>query len=158
MRPRFFALLLFVLVATSSLCAQGQSLHLCIVQTKPNEETQYAPFAAGSLSVEVYNALSGKNLRNGSPLRITVLAASVQRDILPEVRRLQCEWVVQLWYADANSMFFSLWNGATREVLTRGSALLRLTGQTHLSSPLARPPDPGAITAQQVLKRLNELH
>ena len=108
--------------------------------------------------MDVYKQLSVNRLQNNSRLRITVLEASVQKDILPEVRRLQCEWVVQLWYADSDSMFFSLWNGATQEVLTRGAAPLRLTGPTHLSSPLARPPDPGAVTAQQVLKRLNQLH
>jgi hypothetical protein len=42
--------------------------------------------------------LAAQKLRSGAPLHITVLAASTQKDLLPEVRRLQCPWVIQLWY------------------------------------------------------------
>lgn len=159
--------LLIVIVATCSLCAQSQSLHLCIVQTKPDLETSYDP-PAGRLAIEVYKQLSGKGLRNSlPPLRITALPASVQKDILPEVRSLQCEWVVQLWYADSDpsqasnrpdSIFFSLWNRATQRIVTRGTALLRLPGPAQLARPLRRIANPGAIVAQQVIKRLNQLY
>ena len=40
--------------------------------------------------------MSAKKLRNGSSLKITVLPASVQGDILPEVQRLQCARVLQV--------------------------------------------------------------
>jgi hypothetical protein len=93
----FAGALIFAFLTASSLYAQHEPLSLCIVQTKPDQATQYDP-SAGPWAIAMYKQLSGQQLRNGAPLRITVLAASVEKDVLPEVRRLQCVWVVQLWY------------------------------------------------------------
>lgn len=85
-------------VAATSLWAQNPPLSLCIVQTKPDESTRYDP-SAGPWAIGMYDRLVGQTLRNGSPLQITVLPASVRKDVLPEVQRLRCAWVVQLWYS-----------------------------------------------------------
>jgi hypothetical protein len=103
---RRFLLSLLLVFAADSLCAQSRSLPLCIVQTKPDQTMHWDP-SAGPWAIEVYNQLSGQKLRNGSSLKITVLPASVQKDVLPEVRRLQCALVVQLWFshiADSSPM------------------------------------------------------
>ncbi len=178
--------LLLGLAATASLWAQSPPVSLCIVQTKPDETTHYDP-SAGPWAIEMYNRLAGQKLRNGSPLKITALPASVKKDILPEVQRLQCAWVVQLWYSPIvdfsqsalgvrsnmiaplnpqlrspetpvgkeGNLFFSLWNGVTKEVFARGSAPLRPARQ----SGLREPPNltPFDALAQQILKRLNQL-
>jgi hypothetical protein len=139
MRLSLFIALEFLLIA-SPLCAQTLPLTLCIVQTKADPAKQYDP-SAGPWAIKIYNQLSGKRLLNGASLRITVLPASVQTDILPEVRRLQCEWVLQLWYLGTpgrpelvgprqgprfsnDSLFFSLWNGGHKESALTGSTSL----------------------------------
>jgi hypothetical protein len=107
----------------------------------------------------MYKQLSGQKLRNGASLKITVLAASVQKDVLPEVRRLECGWVLQLWYQHGDiypwqtgiseagapalgperntrnptgedNLFFSLWNAGTRKVIASGAAPL------HAAEPM----------------------
>lgn len=184
LRRRLMPLFL-VLLADSSLCAQNKPLPLCIVQTKPNQATDYDP-SAGPWAIEMYNQLSEQKLRSGAPLQITVLPASDKKDILPEIRRLPCVWVVQLWYFEEDpasshaavssggptprsasnpqlvypqlkdSLFFSLWNADTQKVLERGSAPLHPT--ERLSSPGRSNVMPSAGLVQQILKRLNELH
>ena len=169
----------------SCLRAQHPPLPLCIVQTKPNQATDYDP-SAGPWAIEMYNQLSGQKLRSGAPLKITVLPASDKKDILPEIRRLQCVWVVQLWYFEEDptsshaavssggptprsalnpqlvypqpkdSLFFSLWNADTQKVLERGSAPLHPT--ERLSSPGASNVMPSVGLVRQILKRLDELH
>jgi hypothetical protein len=42
----------------------------------------------------MYNQPASQRLKNSTPLHITVLAASTQRDILPEVHRLNCGHVI----------------------------------------------------------------
>ena len=94
---RFSAVLLFAELATLPLLAQHPPLPLCLVQTKPDASTQYDP-SAGPWAMEMYKQLSAQNRTSGVSLHITVLAASTQKDLLPEIHRLQCPWVVQLWY------------------------------------------------------------
>jgi len=169
--------LLFLLVADSSLCAQVQPLPLCIIQTKLDPSIQYDP-SAGPWAIDLYNHLSGKKLRNGSPLKITVFPASVQKDILPEVRRLQCARVVQLWYNHSSiqpgavsgvmpgghgqlvmqpeptyedSLFYSLWDTATQKVLGHGSVPL----SWHSVTGEAPNAGTGVTLAKQTLKWLN---
>lgn len=86
---------LLLALAASPLCAQPPPLSLCIVQTLPDQATHYDP-SAGPWAIEIDHQLSGR--KRGSSLKLTVLAASLDKDVLPEVRRLQCAWVLQLWY------------------------------------------------------------
>jgi hypothetical protein len=120
----------------------------------------------------MYNQLASQRLQNGTPLHVTVLAASTQRDILPEVHRLNCSWLLQLWYhrstdrdastgdayipiGDQDSLLFTLWNGDTRKVIARGSgvAMRETQGDTSLvPNPLLY-----SALARQILKKLNQL-
>jgi hypothetical protein len=88
----------------------------------------------------------------------------MEQDILPEVYRLPCPWVLQLRYQrstdyDAygraqprslrfDSLLFTLWNGKTRKVVERG------TGFVSQSKP---PLTPFAAFRKQILKKLNQL-
>jgi hypothetical protein len=168
---RYSAALIFALVAASPLLAQHSPLSLCLVQTKPDAVTQYTP-SAGAWAIELDKLLSTQKLRSGAPLQITVLAASVEKDIQPEVRRLQCPYVVQLSYqqsltpvwryakdAYGDSLLFSLWNGPTGTVIARGASPIRLIrGQDRPPpSPLVSEPIPCAAVTQQIMKGLNKL-
>jgi hypothetical protein len=168
---RFSAALVFGLLTASPLLAQRSPLTLCLVQTKPDAVTQYTP-SAGAWAIELDKLLSAEKLRSGAPLEITVLAASVDKDIPPEVRRLQCPYVVQLSYqqslspawryakeAYGDSLLFSLWSGPTGKVIARGASPIRLIhGQDRPApSPLVSEPVPCAAVTQQIMKGLNRL-
>ena len=164
MFQRFSAAFVLVLMAVSPLLAQHPPLSFCLVQTKPDASTQYDP-PAGPWAVALYNLLSAQKLRSGAPLRIMVLAAEGEKDVLPEVRRLQCPYVVQLRYhlsvsnggrslgEDEDSILFSLWNGASRKVIANGASLI--PGRNRLPSNSLH-----AVCAdltQQIMKGLNKL-
>ena len=162
---------LSVVIVATSVFAQPQPLSLCIVQTKSDAASQYEP-SAGPYAIAMYDQLARQRLRNGTALHITVLAASTQRDILPEVHRLNCSWILQLWYhrstdrdastgdayipmGDHDSLLFTLWNGDTRKVIARGSgiAMRETQGDTSLvPNPLLY-----SALARQILKKLNQL-
>ena len=163
---RVLGALVVVILADSSALSQPRPLSLCIVHTKSNTADQYEP-SAGPYAIAMYKQLAQQRLQNGATLRVTVLAASMQQDILPEVHRLNCSWVLQLWYhrnadhdaynpspptgmpsdtapfntpepiGDENSLIFALWNGGTRKVVARGAG--------PMPRPFAfgtAPPDP----------------
>jgi hypothetical protein len=164
MCQRFSVAFVLVLTAVSPLLAQHPSLSFCLAQTKPDAWTQYDP-PAGPWAIELYTLLSARKLRSGAPLRITVLAALGEVDVLPEVRRLQCPYVVQLRYhrsithggrspgEDEDSVLFSLWNGATGEVIANGASLI--PGRNRL--PSTSLPAVCADLTQQIMKGLNKL-
>lgn len=175
-----------LLFGSASLCAQPGSIPLCIVQAKPDHATHYDP-SAGPWAIEMYNQLTGQKLRGGSPLKITVLPATVQKHILPEVRRLHCDWVVQIWHHDvpdfsaspagvSSGENFSPLNPlqagpgpiSNRESLffslwnvTTGKVLSTGSTPLHPRTPIDPPdkPDESPCTtfAHQVLKRMNQL-
>jgi hypothetical protein len=97
MNDRSLAVLTLFLVLSFSAFAQRQPLALCIVQTKPNPNIQYDP-SAGPYAIAMYKQLQGHFSAEGTPLNIIVLASSVDKEILPEVRRLRCSSVLQLWF------------------------------------------------------------
>jgi hypothetical protein len=122
--------------------------------------------------IAMYSQLAGQRLRNGTPLHITVLPASTQRDILPEVHRLHCSWLLQLWYhrstdrdasagdfyipmGDEDSLLFTLWNADTQKVVARGSGVAMRESQGDTS--LVPNPQLYSALARQILKRLNQL-
>ena len=164
MFQRFSAAFVFVLTAASPLLAQNPPLSFCLVQTKPDAWTQYDP-PAGPWAIELYKLLSPRKLSNGAPLRITVLAALGEKDVLPEVRRLQCPYVVQLRYhssithggrspgEDEDSILFSLWYGATGKVITNGASLIPGWNRRPSTSLHAVCAD----LTQQIAKGLNKL-
>jgi hypothetical protein len=90
-----------------------------------------------------------------------VLAATAQQDILPEVYRLQCGYVVQLWHNPrlGDILYFSLWNGATKKVIAQGASPIRLLLSQDPLPPGPQPMerDPCADIAQQIMKKLNKL-
>jgi hypothetical protein len=112
----------------------------------------------------MYQQLAGQQLKNGSKLHVIVLPASAQSDIVPQIQRLACTWVLQLWYhayaddyafsqtqprgAQVDSLLFTLWNGATQKVIGSGSGFLSLR-----EPPLT----PYASFRTQILKTLNRL-
>ncbi len=165
---RISAALVLALPVASPLLAQHPPLSLCLVQTKPDAGMQYDP-PAGPWAIELYNLLSARKLRSGAPLQIAVLAALTEQDVLPEVRRLQCPWVIQLRYHgsfwpggryvgdDEDSLLFSLWNGATGKVIANGASLiLPVPGQERLySNALLKVPC--AALTRQIVKSLNRL-
>lgn len=158
-----FASLALAVATTPQLYSQSGTVSLCIVDTRPGQAGPYDP-PAGPFAIGMYQQLDGQILKNGSGLYITVFPASLQRDILPEVHRLNCSWVLQLWlhlYEDDDvfdqsrprgarfdSLTFALWNGATRKVLERGS------GFVSLREPKVTP---YASFSKQILKSLNQL-
>jgi hypothetical protein len=134
----------------------------------------------------MYNRLVGQKLRNGSPLKITVLPASVEKDILPEVQRMHCAWVIQLWHnhivdftpnsgvsADPFAQFNPQLGQPETPVgkddnlffsLWNGATRKVLADGSAPLRPAARsgPGEPPSLTpidalAQQILKRLNQL-
>jgi hypothetical protein len=151
------------LLTTQPTIAQSNRPSLCIVQTKSDPKLTFDP-SAGPFAIGLYRALVGHKLKDGTPLRITVLAASTQKEALQEVARLQCAAVLQLWthrsadndvydpntgtpfssaepavpdpapIGDQNSLIFTLWNGKTRKVLLRGAGPLP-TGMDNASAP-----------------------
>jgi hypothetical protein len=157
---------LSVVIVATSVFAQPQPLSLCIVQTKSDAASQYEP-SAGPYAIAMYDQLASQRLRNGTALHITVLAASMQRDILPEVHRLNCSWILQLWYhrstgvrgpspmGDQDSLLFTLWNGDTRKVIARGSGVVMRETQGNTS--LVPNPLIYSALARQILKKLNQL-
>jgi hypothetical protein len=113
----------------------------------------------------MYQELAGRRLQNGATLQITVLPASMQQEIEPEVHRLNCSWVLQFWYqrnGDENvfgqvqprgthfdSLLFTLWSSTTREVIEKGAGFVSLA---------TKPPQtPFAVFRKQILKKLNRL-
>ncbi|MGC1296289.1 MAG: hypothetical protein WA869_14745 [Alloacidobacterium sp.] len=177
---RFSAALVFALLAASPLQGQHPPLSLCLVQTKPNAAAQYDP-PPGPWAIELDKLLATQELRTGAKLQITLLAASTEKDVLPEARRLQCPYIVELWYHqshpasgryamgdedslfsqwnDGDSLFFSLWNGDTGKVIARGASPIRLVQDQTVrrSNPLVAEPSPCAALAQQIVKHLNKL-
>lgn len=165
---RLSAALVLALLSASPLLSQHAPLSLCLVQTKPESWIQYDP-PAGPWAAELDKQLSTQKLRSGGTLEITVLAALTEKDVPPEVRRLQCRWVVQLRFHgsfwpggryvgdDEDSILFSLWNGATGRTVADGASLVRpfavknrVASETLLAAPCA------ALT-QQIVKSLNKL-
>jgi hypothetical protein len=161
---QFSAAFVLVLIAASPLLAQHPPLSFCLVQTKPNASTQYDP-PAGPWAVALYTLLSAQKLRGGAPLRITVLAAEGEKDVLPEVRRLQCPYVVQLRYHLSvsnggrslgeyeDSILFSLWNGTTGKVIANGASLIPERNRLPSNSLHAVCAD----LTEQIMKSLNKL-
>lgn len=166
MSRRLHVPLHLLFVVGSSLCAQDSQNSLCIVETKLHPEIQYDP-SAGPLAIDVYKQLSEKRLSDGSPLKITVLPASVQKDIVREMVQLQCSWVLQLWQANRgplsykspvilyDDVYFSLWNRATWKAVLKGVALFQHPNPQH-KDPKAI--NPAAELANKVVNRLNKRH
>jgi hypothetical protein len=158
-----FAALVIVIATNPRLFAQPRTVSLCIVDTRPDQVGPYDP-PAGPFAIGMYQQFVGRRLKDNSELNITVFPASQQRDILPEVHRLNCSWVLQLRYyryadddvfgqnqprgARFDSLLFTLWNGATRKVIESGR------GFVSLREP---PLTPYASFRKQVLKTLNQL-
>lgn len=158
-----FVLVVIVIATNPHLFAQPRTVSLCIVDTRPDQVAPYDP-PAGPFAIEMYRQFVGRRLKDSSELNITVFPASLQRDILPEVHRLNCSWVLQLRYhryedddvfsqtqprgARFDSLLFTLWNGTTRKVIENGAGLV------SLGEPLLTP---YASFRRQVLKALNQL-
>ena len=154
----------FIIMTGCSAWSQPGSLSLCIVHTKSHSSDQYEP-SAGPDAIAMYRELAGRRLQNGATLKITVLPASMQQEIEPEVRRLNCSWVLQLWYrrnadedisgqalprgARFDSLLFTLWNSTTREVIENGAGFVSMTTEPPLT--------PFALFRKQILKKLNQL-
>jgi hypothetical protein len=157
-------LALSVFIVATSVFAQRQPLSLCIVQTKPDAATQYES-SGGPFAMAMYNQLANQTLQDGTVLHVTVLTASVQHDILPEVQRLKCSWIVQLWYhvtsdrdavmGDQDTLLFNLWNGDTRKVIGRGSGVLMR--QTEGDASQVPNPLVFSALARQILRKLNQV-
>ncbi|MGC1299052.1 MAG: hypothetical protein WA869_28845 [Alloacidobacterium sp.] len=174
---RFSAALVFSLLAASTLPAQRPPLSLCVVQTKP-DAAQYDP-SPGPWAIELGKLLATQELRTGAKLQITLLAASIEKDVLPEARRLQCPYIVELWYQqshsasgryamgdedsllsqwnDGDSLLFSLWDGAAGKVIARGASPIRLVQDQNVrrSNALVAEQAPCAALTQQIVKHLN---
>jgi len=88
----------------------------------------------------------------------------MQQETEPEVHRLNCSWVLQLWYRRAdedafgqvqprgahfNSVLFILWSSTTREVIEKGAGFVSLATKPPLT--------PFASFRKQILKKLNRL-
>jgi hypothetical protein len=153
----------FIVMTGCSAWSQPGSLSLCIVHTKSHSSDQYEP-SAGPDAIAMYQELAGRRLQNGATLQITVLPASMQQEIEPEVHRLNCSWVLQLWYRRAdedafgqvqprgahfNSVLFILWSSTTREVIEKGAGFVSLATKPPLT--------PFASFRKQILKKLNRL-
>ncbi len=121
---RLSAALVFALLAASPLLAQHPPLSLCLVQTKPDAATQYDP-SAGSWAIELDKLLSAQKLRSGVPLRITVLAASVEKDVLP---------------GSAACSVPTLFSCRTRAGFPPGGVRWTMTTKTASSSPCGTAP------------------
>jgi hypothetical protein len=112
----------------------------------------------------MYDLLSARKLRNGTPLQITVLAAAIEKDVPPEVRRLRCPYVVQLRYhgglwregrslgEDGDSVLFTLWNGATGKAISNGASLVPGPEASKAMFESAC-----ASLTEQIMKSLNKL-
>lgn len=154
----------FIIMTGCSAWSQPDSLSLCIVHTKSHTSDQFEP-SAGPGAIAMYQELAGRKLQNGAPLQITVLPASMQQEIEPEVHRLNCSWVLQLWYrrnadddafgqveprsAHFDSVLFTLWSSTTREVIEKGAGYVSLATKPPLT--------PFALFRKQILKKLNRL-
>ncbi|QNI30540.1 hypothetical protein H7849_15475 [Alloacidobacterium dinghuense] len=154
----------FIVMTGCSAWSQPGSLSLCIVHTKSHSSDQYEP-AAGPDAIAMYQELAGRRLQNGATLQITVLPALMQQEIEPEVHRLNCAWVLQLWYlrnadedvsgqalprgARFDSLRFTLWSSSTREVIEQGTGFVSLATKPPLL--------PFAPFRKQILKKLNRL-
>jgi hypothetical protein len=162
---RLSAAFALVLLAGSRLFAQQAPLSLCLVQTKPYSWNQCDP-PAGPCAAEIYDLLSTRKLANGAPLHITVLTAAIEKNVPPEARRLRCPYVVQLRYhgglysggrsskENADSVFFTLWNGATGKAMANGASLNPGTNRHATKAMFA---EACASLTQQILDSLNKL-
>ncbi len=165
---RLLAATVLTVLSGPPLLAQHAALPLCLVQTRPYASAPYDP-PAGPWAIAMYDLLSAQKLRDGAPLRITVLAAATEKDVPPEVRRLHCPWVVQLRYhgdlgdllrrvptmdGDADSVLFTLWNGATGKTIATGASLIPAENRQPLNGSFAAS---CASLAQQILKSLDKL-
>lgn len=168
MLGRFGAAAVLAVLTASPLAAQHAPLSVCLVQTKSDAAIEYDP-PAGPWAVAVDTLLDARKLRSGALLRITVLAATTEKDVLPEVRRLPCAWVVQLrdhpsfWPGgryetdDEDTVLFSLWNSATGKVMAQGAALVApIPGQARFHSS-AMYAAPSAALSRQILQSLNKI-
>jgi len=161
-----FVFLAFAFVPTSDLALplKPKNVSLCIVDTKLPQVNLYDP-PAGPFATGMYLQLFRARLNDGSKLKIIVFPASGESAILPEVRRLNCSWVLQLRYQQQadddvfsqtyprrtrfDTLLYSLWNGSTREVIKSGSGVVSV-GVTLLT--------PYATFGKQVLRALNHQH
>jgi hypothetical protein len=92
----FLPVPVLALLAIQQMPAQVTAPALCIVQTKSDRNFTYDS-SAGPFAIGMYKALIGHKLHDGTPVSIEVLAAATQKEVLQEVRRLQCTSVLQLW-------------------------------------------------------------
>lgn len=165
---RLSAAAFLIVLSGPPLLAQNAPLSLCLVQTRPYASAAYDP-PAGPWAIEMYDLLSAQKLRNGTQLRITVLAAATEKDVPPEVRRLHCPYVVQLRYhgdlgdllhggrtmeEGSDSVLFTLWNGATGKTIANGGSLILAEDRHPLNGALAAS---CASLAQQILNSLDKL-
>jgi len=151
--------LLFVLSTSSALPLQPRAVSLCVVDTKLPYVSLYDP-PAGPFATGMYRQLAGRQLKDGSKLHIIVFPASPESTIVPEIHRVNCSWVLQLRFQLADEVFgqtyprrtefdsllYTVWNGATGEIVKRGSGLV----------PLPKPVlTPYTSIGKQVLEALN---
>lgn len=165
MARRLLVPLHLLFVVASSLCAQDSPISLCVVETKLHPGIQYDA-SAGPLTIDMYKQLSGRKLSDGSAFKITGLPVSDQKDILAEIGRLQCSWVLQLWRTSRGPMsyqspdvpyydvYFSLWRGATRKAILKGSA--QFPNTRYSTKQDSKAANAAAEVADQVLNRLNK--
>jgi len=160
---RAYAAFAIVIMTSPHVSSQIHASSLCIVDTKSDRLTQYDP-SAGPYAIVMYQQLDGRRLASGAVLHITVLPASMQQDILREVHRLHCSWVIQLWYQRSTdedafgqpqprslpfgNLLYTLWNGTTGEVVERGA------GFVSQGKPLLTP---YAAFRKQILHKLNQI-
>lgn len=153
-----FASLAVVGATNPYLLSQPRTVSLCVVDTRPDRAGPYDP-PAGPFAIGMYQQLVGRRLKDGSALHLIVFPASLQPDIVPEVQRLNCSWVLQLWYhpwaedndardARFDRLLFTLWNGSTRKVIESGGGLVSLRGPQLT---------PYGSFREQILKTLNQL-
>lgn len=141
---------IFVVVAGLPASGQARTVSVCVVETKADAHAQFDP-PAGRYAAGMFNELSRHRLQDGAELKLIPLAASLEKDVAPEVRRLGCSWVVELWFhardntgemagpsmssdvgggeddpivqnAEPATLIFALWNARTRKVVARGAA------------------------------------
>ncbi len=186
---RHLALTVLATLAPSPLLSQPAPLTVCIVQTKPDAATQYEPSAGPwaveidkQLSRQKLRSGAPLQLTALAASTEKEVRSEVQRLKCPWVVQLWYQHSPDLNLSQSeisadgdppfdsqlgspaplghdDSVFFSLWNGATGKVIANGAAPLRLfESQPGLPpNPLRANPTTCRALTQQIIKRLNKL-
>jgi hypothetical protein len=163
-----------VLVPPSLLCAQDESIHICVVQVTNGFAGTDTTQEKGLDAIGLASSLMNLKTKNGQSIDATLIRQMPRAEVDDEVDKQQCNYVVELWRhinaddADAGSqggpavpqsgdhdaVEYQLRRPGMRKVLASGSAPI-VTYYRTAPGYSRGSPSPYPILAAAIIKKID---